>query len=61
MAPLLRSDIMQSYGISGHFKLVKDWSNGSLTPSQFKAVLIWTGYCVQFDTQYNGVVFEYLI
>jgi hypothetical protein len=27
--------------------------NGSLTPSRFKAVLIWTGRSVRFDTQQN--------
>jgi hypothetical protein len=34
MACVMRNNVMQSYGISGYFELV---------PSQFKAVLIWTG------------------
>jgi hypothetical protein len=31
----------------------EDWLNVSSTPSQFKAMFIWTGYCVCFDTQHD--------
>jgi hypothetical protein len=45
MAPLLRSDVMRSYGISGYFESVRLVER--LTPSRFKVVSIWTGHvCV---------------